>query len=252
MHLVGCCIALIIVGAWQHIKAQVLGFANVCQGEEYGDAGDFDLYILQQTWPAKFCDDEPQSVSCQQPTPFMRVNVTIHGLWPSYFSSRNGNKWPQCCRTRHGVSMSPTVFQPLSPRLQQLWPDFKRPHATSPRNSIWDYEWGKHGTCADTTQLDYFHTALDMAEELGTPPSVVSRGRSGNGGAVRKSDVESHYGSPCVGNQACMVVLECDNGALSSVNTCWNMNHQSIMCPAPIVQSKSRRKCPPSILVLSF
>jgi len=230
----------------------VLTYPNKCNGDDFGEAGDFDLYVLQQSWPAKFCDSE-RSRACTQPTSYMRVNMTIHGLWPTYSSSRDGNNWPQCCGTQHGAVMQDSVLHPLSSRLQQLWPDFKRPNANAALNTIWDYEWGKHGTCAGITQMEYFRHALDMADSLGTPPTVMSRGRSGNDGSVQRLDVESYYaGSACPSNQPCMVVLECEDGELATVNTCWSKNHKPILCPASIVQSRSRRKCPASIHILAF
>jgi len=253
MALIKYAIALIIVAIWIQSSHAGLSYPDKCQGDNYGDAGDFDLYVLQQTWPAKYCDSD-QGRACQQPTPYMRVNMTIHGYWPTYSSSRSGNKWPQCCGTLQGVQMLDSVFHPLAARLRQLWPDFKRPNANSAANTIWDYEWGKHGTCADITQLDYFHATLDTADMLGTTATVMSRGRSGNSGAVQRNDLESHYsgGGPCTPNQPCKVVLECEGGDLASVNTCWNKNHKRISCPVSFIQSKSRGKCPASIRILSF
>jgi len=250
MALIACSIIFIIISiGLQFGHAQTSG---ACQGDNFGDAGDFDLYILEQSWPAKFCDNQP-SRGCKQPTPYMRVNLTIHGLWPSYTTQRRGSKWPQCCATTEGVEMEANVFHRFSSRLQNSWPDFKKAQV-SPRNSIWEYEWGKHGTCAGTTQMEYFEAALDMSDELGTPPPINLAARGGGqGSTVAKHAVEAHYGNgPCVVGQDCMVVLECQDGELLSVTTCWDTNYNSIMCPLSIIQGKQRRKCPQSIFILTL
>jgi ribonuclease I len=64
-----------------------------CNGDDYGNSGDFDLYILSQSWSAEFCFPSSHSryPGCKSPTAWQRVNLTLHGLWPQYTTAQSGH-----------------------------------------------------------------------------------------------------------------------------------------------------------------
>ena len=65
--------------------------ADACDGDDYGTAGDFSFYLLVQEWSAEFCYSHSSYAGCKSPTAFMKVNLTLHGLWPQYSSEEDGN-----------------------------------------------------------------------------------------------------------------------------------------------------------------
>jgi ribonuclease I len=66
-------------------------FEDACDGDDHGTAGDFELYVLSQSWSAEFCYSHREYPGCVNPTPWQRVNLTLHGLWPQYSTDRAGD-----------------------------------------------------------------------------------------------------------------------------------------------------------------
>jgi ribonuclease I len=99
-----------------------------CRGKDYGVAGDFDLYVQEMSWSATFCKSKASWPGCQNPTRFMRTNLTLHGLWPQYASVRSGGHlWPQCCPTAFGKYFDPSVYEKYAAQLDQFWPNEQSP-----------------------------------------------------------------------------------------------------------------------------
>ena len=64
---------------------------DACDGDDRGTAGDFELYVLSQSWSAEFCYSHRDYPGCINPTAWQRVNLTLHGLWPQYSKDREGD-----------------------------------------------------------------------------------------------------------------------------------------------------------------
>ena len=64
---------------------------DACDGDDHGTAGDFDVYVLAQSWSAEFCYSHRDYPGCIKPTSWQRVNLTLHGLWPQYSTDRGGD-----------------------------------------------------------------------------------------------------------------------------------------------------------------
>jgi len=221
---------------------------DACDGSDWGTSGDFDFYVFQQSWSADFCKGS-NDPGCVNPTPTMKTNLTIHGMWPNYNTEQSGHWWPQCCKSTFGQSMSQTVYQALKSNLYIYWPNEQDPQPTKVSGSLWDHEWGKHGTCSGLAQQDYFQSALGVDMALGTP-SLIS---DNVGGQVSLNALESVYnGSPCQNNKPCKVALGCQSGStLSDVTTCWSKGLSQIVCPVEVMQSSSVCTAS-SIQILSF
>jgi ribonuclease I len=80
--------------------------------------GDFDSFVLEQSWQPTFCAGEHYP-GCVQPTEYMKTHLTLHGLWPQYDKSRGGATYPQNCAT--------TPFDPVASPSFSLSPP--PPHA---------------------------------------------------------------------------------------------------------------------------
>jgi ribonuclease I len=54
-------------------------YLDQCNGDDYGVAGNFDFYVFSQSWSAEFCKQKESYPGCEDPTPEMKANLTIHG-----------------------------------------------------------------------------------------------------------------------------------------------------------------------------
>jgi len=180
-----------------------------CNGQDWGTPGKFDVYVLAQSWSAEFCYDHKSYPGCQEPTSFMKTNLTMHGLWPQYNESTGGHDWPQCC-TQEPLAQS-TVDQYLTD-LQLLWPNEQSPSGKPLDESLWSHEWSKHGTCTGLKQSDFFALALRLGRAMSTPDIITkSIGKS-----VKLTDLQAAYN-----NQAYFL---CSGAFLTEVHTCFAVN----------------------------
>eukprot|EP01104_Vermistella_antarctica_P000648 TRINITY_DN10795_c0_g1_i1.p3 TRINITY_DN10795_c0_g1~~TRINITY_DN10795_c0_g1_i1.p3 ORF type:complete len:246 (-),score=31.53 TRINITY_DN10795_c0_g1_i1:983-1720(-) len=100
------------------------------KSEVHGDyyQGNYYLLSLQQ---------------CNETAPY-----TLHGLWPQWGNTCNG---------------PPFSYSDLSPIINEMdawWPSCYGENDSD----FWDHEWGKHGTCSDLSELEYFTTALKLCQ----------------------------------------------------------------------------------------
>ena len=72
---------------------------------------------------------------------------TVHGLWP---------QWGEWCA---GPPFSSKAIEPLAPELAKYWPSCA---GGDNATQFHEHEWLKHGTCAGTSEFDYFSAALAL------------------------------------------------------------------------------------------
>ena len=219
--------------------------ADECNGQDWGTAGQFDLYVLAEQWPAEYCHSRTTQPGCAQPTDWQRANLTLHGLWPQYTQETDGHPYPQCCDTQYGQLTAATVSE-LLPELQQYWPNEADTSGKSLTSTLWYHEWAKHGTCSGLAQLDYFQLAFTLVRSLPTATIITDNA----GGSVQLSDIEAAYngGQPCAAD-SCMVWVECTGKYLYEVHTCWSSSGQQVVCPQLVVSESG--KCKDGVVEIS-
>jgi ribonuclease I len=77
--------------------SKIRASASTCSGGSHGTAGEFDLYVLSQSWSPQYCSSYADYPGCQEPTDWQQTNLTLHGLWPQYSAKEDGY-----CQSRHG------------------------------------------------------------------------------------------------------------------------------------------------------
>jgi ribonuclease I len=215
-------------------------------GGSVGSAGEFDLFVFQQSWSAEFCQSK-NFPGCDNPTPFMQTNLTIHGLWPQYAAKKDGRGWPQCCESKYGTSLNETVIGDLKSALTQMWP------VEQGGEELWQHEWVKHGTCSGLSQMAYFKAALGTDQAIGTPAVIANN----IGGTVKKSDLLDYYNIQAqlhfkmqgrqFDSQAQYVSLSCSGDFLGSITTCYDKTLTRTAC-----RGLEASSCGDSIRINSF
>ena len=111
-----------------------------------------NVYItFTQNWKNEECFGKKGNQNCDN----ISAWVTIHGLWPSFFSdSSNTHQEPSYCRP---IQLQPSDLTSILPSLSHSWPSYDTDNF-----HFWKHEWEKHGTCWFTnTPLEYFQTGLN-------------------------------------------------------------------------------------------
>jgi ribonuclease I len=87
--------------------------------------------------------------------------------------------------TQYGVDVNPQTVQKFWNDLLTYWPNEQEPSPSSPYlKTLWDHEWGKHGTCAGGDQNNYFGQVLHTVYPQVPTPQVLM---NNIGGSVQKS-----------------------------------------------------------------
>jgi hypothetical protein len=111
----------------------------------------------------------PVPLSHPLAAPRRSAKFTIHGLWPNY---ANGG-YPQDCVPSNTFSAA-SLPQPLLNQMSCEWVSY-----TGSNAAFWEYEWGKHGTCALSllpTQEAFFNTSIALNNQF---EANVSHERAG-------------------------------------------------------------------------
>jgi ribonuclease T2 len=237
--------------AWIALVVCVLAVhaQDSCQGDDYGNAGDFDFYVFEASWSAGFCASKGFSLpGCISPTAYMQKYFTIHGLWPNYNQEREGHEWPQCCESQYGPDVNSTVEAALYDPLHKYWPDENAAGFPNYDHSkLLEHEWNKHGTCAGLDQSSYYTAAMNISVALGTPDIISNN----VGGTVQLADLYSAFGAqPCVVGFACDISIDCMNNGLMATTTCWKKDLSGRMtCPGAVI---TKANCPDTVQITGF
>ncbi|KAF0719948.1 Aste57867_669 [Aphanomyces stellatus] len=166
----------------------------------------FDFYMLSQSWEPAFCATG-NFPGCATPSPFMRTNLIIHGLWPD----NNDGTYPSFCSN---TTLSQDDINSVGvSTLQQYWPDVKTGGTTFVSN-----EWLKHGTCSGLNGAAYLQAAVNTEKRIGTS-SVISKSV---GKSVDAALIQASYDK--------LVGLQCKDGELNEVRSCWDLSFNQINC----------------------
>jgi ribonuclease T2 len=119
------------------------GTLLLADGKGCTDDHGFDFFMLVQQYPPSF----------KSPID----HFTLHGLWPSRPSARDG--YPCYC-TDQGFDEG-TLSQSVLTGMKRNWPTLMPNVHTS--HAFWEHEWTKHGTCAAFDSMEtYFNATLSL------------------------------------------------------------------------------------------
>lgn len=214
---------------------------DVCDGNDFGSPGDYDFLVFSQSWSATFCASHSSYPGCQHPTDFMRLNLTIHGLWSNYETERDHHSYPQCCQGEK-YSISQATIDKYTTELDRFWPSEQGSLPIS--STIWYNELQKHGACTIFDESAFVEFVLNMAQSypILQTPNVIS---NHVGGSILLSDLQNVYGEYDT-------FFDCgtDGQTLTEIRTCWDDNPElkQINCP-PIVM-KETGACSSQIIII--
>jgi ribonuclease T2 len=244
---------MLVVALLACCAVAVAAQTDPCGGDDYGTAGQFDFYVFAQSWPAQFCQAHQSWPGCSSPTQWQAHNLTLHGMWPNYNQPQSGHSWPQCCQSQYGSDIDPQVAAELMTEFQTYWPNEEDPSGGDLSNSLWNHEWGKHGTCSGLDQKTYFSTAMNVELSMPTPDVITQN--IGNSCAL--SDLQAAYGAQqCDEGGDCIAGFNCQsqNGQLylAGVTTCWDTTFTQITCPAAVLSSQGKQCTDSTVYIQSF
>eukprot|EP00924_Labyrinthula_sp_SR-Ha-C_P008077 maker-scaffold_11-snap-gene-2.33-mRNA-1 protein AED:0.20 eAED:0.20 QI:213/0.5/0.33/1/1/1/3/0/117 len=61
--------------------------------------GEFDFYILAQSWSPSFCCKNPKRCATIN-LEWSRTHLCLHGVWPSYLRQIDGRSFPSNCENK--------------------------------------------------------------------------------------------------------------------------------------------------------
>jgi len=122
---------------------------------------DFEYLLLAQFWPATSCYFYWGEKECSG-IPKNVTGWTIHGLWPAI----PGSMGPQFCNS--SLKFDFAQIESLKPQLQEYWPYLD---TEGKFTELWNHEWTKHGTCAQTLptlkgEMGYFQSVMKLQRNL--------------------------------------------------------------------------------------
>lgn len=201
-------------------------------------AGDFDVYLLAQSWSPHFCCHNTDRCSTV-PWAFSARHLSLHGLWPGFMSAREGQTYPQSCETAKKLlaTFLPSAYIDVAP-------SFTSYDAVARKATVGDlakHEWKKHGTCTGLSPESYFNEALRAMNALpgdrGTPKVLSDR----VGGEVSSAELRSSY--------AKRVAIHADKLCrLTEVTSCWakapdGTVGKQVDCPEHVMKGRDRPNC---------
>lgn len=224
--------------------------------ENKDEAGDFDVYLLAQTWAPTFCCTAPSKCTTVS-WAFSATHLSLHGLWPGFVEPRGGGRtFPTNCANDARVIVGdlPRSFIDFAPAYCAYDGAKHKPLI----GQLGLHEWKKHGACTSLAPAQYFAEAVRVMEGLkspsgvpmtrGTPPAVKASLGSVHG--VPETTLRASYAK----SVAIRVNRRCQ---LEEITTCWTKSADGAVgeqahCPAHVLQSARNslrgQKCP-SVLV---
>ena len=199
--------------------------------------GDFDIYLLAQTWTPTFCCQHADRCYTTQPWAFSATHLSLHGLWPGFSQPRDGNQtFPANCEAaaRLFPNFLPREYIDVAPSFA-TWNPAERKAAVG---DLAKHEWRKHGTCSGLAPDAYFSEALRAMAQLpgdrGTPSALTKA----VGGTVDEAALRTAY--------AKRVALSADKHCrLTEVTSCWEKLAdgkvgKQVDCPEHVMRGRGR------------
>lgn len=202
------------------------------------EQGDFDIYLLAQTWAPHFCCQNTDRCHTV-PWAFSAKHLSLHGLWPGFSRPRDGQTFPQSCEAAQKLlpAFLPREYIDVAPSFTSY--DAKARQATV--GELAKHEWKKHGTCTGLSPEKYFDAALHAMEALpgtrGTPTLLSNH----VGQDVPTSELRKAYKK--------RVAIRADKLCrLSEVTTCWakapdGSVGEQVDCPDHVMKGRDSPSC---------
>jgi ribonuclease T2 len=197
----------------------VVAFAQYQRdGQQRGEPGRFDFYVLSLSWSPSYCAASAERSPNRPPDqqcggrPFSFV---VHGLWPQY---------------ERGF---PSFCQVPSPRLNRAIVGANLDLMPSPRLIF--HEWDRHGTCSGLSANAYFETVRKAHAVVKTPPDY---GDLDKPILVSPGDIAAAFVKANPGLPRDSLTVACDGKWLSEVRVCLNKDLTFRDCA-----ELSRRSC---------
>jgi ribonuclease I len=200
--------------------------------------GDFDLYLLAQTWAPHFCCQNADRCHTV-PWSFSARHLALHGLWPGFAQPRGGETFPQNCSFagKLATQQLPREYIDVAPSFTTWNPTERRAEV----GSLARHEWKKHGTCTGLAPDKYFSEELRALSMLpgdrGTPTLLSQH----VGGDVRTTDLRGAYPR--------RVGLRADEHCrLVEVTSCWEKLADGRVgkqcdCPEHVMRGRDSTSC---------
>jgi ribonuclease T2 len=169
-------------------------------GQQKGEPGKFDFYMMNISWSPEFCSIQGTSPECAAHPGFI-----LHGLWAQNFDGT----YPVFCSSEAGPA-HPEENLDVTPDLALL-----------------KHEWDKHGTCSGAGPQRFFameHTAfheLKIPTEFGQIDHEISLTPNDLLGLFAKANPEFPAGS---------ILLSCGRNHLTAIEACFSKDLQPIAC----------------------
>ena len=200
--------------------------------------GDFDFYLLAQTWAPHFCCQNTDRCSTV-PWAFSANHLSLHGLWPGFAVPRSGEISPTNCAAKARL-----IQEGMPREYIDIAPSYAKWNAEAHRaevSGLARHEWTKHGTCSGLTPESYFAEALRAFKLLpgdrGTPALITAN----VGGSVSAVALRLSY--------AKRVAIKADRACqLTEVSTCWSKLPDGRLgpqmdCPEDVMKRRDTPSC---------
>lgn len=173
-------------------------------GQEHGQAGVFDYYILSLSWSPEFCYSHAGSPECSAGH---HLGFVVHGLWPE---SRYGGG-PEYCAHTPG---------PKDPgKMLDIMPDL----------GLIQHEWEAHGACSGMGADQYFAVVRRAFQFVHVPSEFTSRGGPWR---INQLDIKKAFEQSNPNLHDGNIAVECRGPYLQGIEICLSKDLQPVPCQA--------------------
>jgi ribonuclease I len=109
------------------------------------EPGDFDLYVLAQSWSPHYCCQRADRCTTV-PWAFSARHLSLHGLWPGWSERRDNQPSPLNCKAKARL-----LSEALPREYIDVAPSFTKWNTEKHVAEVGDlakHEWKKHGSSA--------------------------------------------------------------------------------------------------------
>ncbi|XP_050524773.1 uncharacterized protein LOC126896220 isoform X2 [Daktulosphaira vitifoliae] len=218
------------------------------------DSDSWDILIFTQTWPTTLCytwKEHNASHECHYPP--VKNQWTIHGIWPT----KLGTIGPGFCNKT--MVFDENALYGIKDDLNKYWTDIELPQlnvtmdktntinitnvtmntnniTVTKKESIWQHEWEKHGTCAVSlpslkSEFYYFYQGITWAKKYPMKDILEKAGIAVNS-SLTVDDYLKKIKSVLNVNVYvfCFHRKDTDEQLLNEIRICFNKNLELIDC----------------------